>query len=248
MAGAAACPECHGPWEQVNQKGVTIDRCPRCQGLWFDAGELTLSVEVLRPLTGFEEAPGTKLSCPRCEEALLVTITFPGTTQLIAACPRCKGTYLPKGRLEAIHRELEPIVGKTGKAPAGDRTEELLQGMRTSAEKPSCPVCKGPFEETKRKAMMLDRCRPCAAIWVDAGQLTTVLEVSRKIVLKGSRQTELKCPRCPKGIFLVETLYPKTDVLIEVCPDCRGTWLEEMTLRDLRRAVGRDPDSSVGKA
>ena len=244
MAGATACPECRGQYEQINQKGVTIDRCLRCHGLWFDAGELTLSVEVLRPLTGFDKAPRTRMTCPRCEEAVtLVMLTFPGTAQQIAACPSCKGTYLPKGRLEAIHRDLEPIVGPAGKSPLGDRTEEILKEIKVSAEKPCCPVCKGPFEETKRKGMMLDRCPPCTAIWYDAGQLTTELEVSRKIVLKGSRQTELKCPRCPNGIFLVETLYPKTDVLIEICPDCRGTWLEEMTLRDLRRAVGRDSET-----
>jgi Zn-finger nucleic acid-binding protein len=244
MAGAAACPECRGHYEQINQKGVTIDRCLKCQGLWFDAGELTLSVEVLRPLTGFEKASKTRMTCPRCDQTVtLVTITFPGTTQQIAACPACKGTYLPKGRLEAIHRELEPIVGKIGKSPTGDRTQEILNEIKVTSEKPCCPVCKGPFEETKRKGMMLDRCPPCAAIWFDAGQLTTELEVSRKIVLKEARQTELKCPRCPRGIFLVETLYPKTDVLIEICPDCRGTWLEEMTLRDLRRAVGRESDT-----
>lgn len=238
MAGATACPDCRGPFEQINQKGVTVDRCLKCQGLWFDAGELTLSVEVLRPLTGFQGAKPTSAVCPRCAGSSLVEITFPGTQQIIEACPKCKGTYLPKGRLEAIHRELEPIVGQLGKSPAGDRTEELLKEIKVTLEKPSCPICKGPFEETKRKGMMLDRCPACAAIWFDAGQLTTELEVSRKISIKDSRVTELKCPRCPKS-FLVETLYPKTDVLIEVCPDCRGTWLDEMTLEDLRKAVGR---------
>ncbi|MEZ0228238.1 MAG: zf-TFIIB domain-containing protein, partial [Planctomycetota bacterium] len=56
MAGATSCPQCGGGIEQINQKGVTIDRCLKCHGLWFDAGELTLSVEILRPLSGFETA------------------------------------------------------------------------------------------------------------------------------------------------------------------------------------------------
>ena len=236
MAGATSCPQCGGGIEQINQKGVTIDRCLKCHGLWFDAGELTLSVEILRPLSGFETAPETKMTCIRCAGTKLVEINFPGTEEKICPCPKCKGTFLPKGRLEAIHKALEPIVGQLGKSPTGDRTAEILAEIKKTSEKPSCPVCKGPFEESKRKAMFLDRCPACAALWFDAGQLTTELEVSRKISLKTARQTELKCPRCPKSL-LVEVLYPRTDVLIEVCPDCRGSWLDEMTLEDLKKAV-----------
>jgi Zn-finger nucleic acid-binding protein len=246
MAGATACPECGSGFEQINLKGVTVDRCLKCHGHWFDAGELTLSVEVLRPLSGFETAPATRMPCVRCAGAKLVELIFPGTQERIFACPSCKGTYLPKGRLEAIHKALEPIVGQLGKSPLGDRTAEILAEIKVQQEKPSCPICKGPFEESKRKSMMLDRCANCQALWFDAGQLTTELEVSRKISLKNGRQTELKCPRCPKSI-LVEVLYPRTDVLIEVCPDCRGSWLEEMTLDDLKKAVragGSDLTSS----
>lgn len=236
MAGATACPMCAGGIEQINQKGVTVDRCLKCQGLWFDAGELTLSVEILRPLSGFETAPPTKMTCIRCTGMKLVEIKFPGTEHVVCTCPKCKGSFLPRGRLEEIHKSLEPIVGKLGTAPAGTRTEEILAEIKVRAEKPGCPICKGPFEESKRKSMMLDRCPACSALWFDAGQLTTELEVSRKISLKGSRPTELKCPRCPKSL-LVEILYPRTDVLIEVCPDCRGSWLDEMTLEDLKKAV-----------
>jgi Zn-finger nucleic acid-binding protein len=246
MAGVA-CPECGSGFEQVNLKGVTVDKCLKCQGLFFDSGELTLSVEVLRPLSGFETAPATSMTCIRCIGTKLVDITFPGTQQHVNACPKCKATWLPKGRLEAIHKELEPIVGAMGKAVGGDRTAEILADIKKNAEKPGCPICKGPFETVKRvHGMMLDRCPACRAIWFDAGQLTTELEVSRKISLKTARQTELKCPRCPKP-FLVEVLYPRTDVLIEVCPDCRGTWLEEMALEDLKKAVrggGSDLSSS----
>lgn len=246
MAGATSCPQCGGGIEQINMKGVTVDRCLKCQGLWFDAGELTLSVEIVRPLSGFESAAPTTMTCIRCTGSKLVDITFPGTEEHIPSCPRCKGTFLPKGRLEAIHKALEPIVGQLGKSPAGDRTAEILAEIKVTSEKPGCPICKGPFEEAKRKAMFLDRCPACAALWFDAGQLTTELEVSRKISLKTARPTELKCPRCPKSM-LVEVLYPRTDVLIEVCPDCRGSWLEEMTLEDLKKAVkssGSDLSSS----
>jgi Zn-finger nucleic acid-binding protein len=243
MAGATTCPECRGHFEQVNLKNIMIDKCSRCLGNWFDSGELTLFVEVVRPLTGFEGAPVTKMTCPRCPTAMLVEIKFPGTEQKLSACPKCKGTFLYKGQLDALHRELEPIVGKAGKSPLGDRAEEILKEIKISSEKPSCPICRGPFEETKRKGMMLDRCPACEAIWFDAGQLTTELEVSRKISLKTSRATELKCPRCPKSL-LVEILYPRTDVLIEVCPDCRGSWLDEMTLADLKVAVGRSDNST----
>jgi Zn-finger nucleic acid-binding protein len=95
MAGAQACPGCLGPFEQVNLKGALVDHCLKCQGYWFDAGELTLSVEVLRPLTGFEGAKATAMTCPRCGRGSLVELRFPGTEQIIDACPGCRGTYLP---------------------------------------------------------------------------------------------------------------------------------------------------------
>lgn len=38
------CPKCGSPLQEVEFKGVRIDKCFSCEGLWLDAGELeTLS-------------------------------------------------------------------------------------------------------------------------------------------------------------------------------------------------------------
>jgi Zn-finger nucleic acid-binding protein len=239
MAGAAACPECRGRFEQINMKGVTVDRCLECGGHWFDAGELTLSVEILRPITGFDTGTPTQTSCPRCTtDSKLVVIQFPGTELKIGACPRCKGTYLPHGRLEELHVALEPIVGKSGKSPTGERTAEILAEIEKRAEGPKCPHCKVALgEHVTKKGTPVERCPKCLSIWHDdGGKLTAELEVARKISLKEGTKTEFLCPRCP-GKMLVSVKYPKTEVLIEVCPDCRGSLVGEKAYEDLRMAV-----------
>ncbi len=93
-----------------------------------------------------------------------------------------------------------------------------------------------PLEGFTRKASYLDRCPKCRGIWYDAGELTVELGVSRRIVLDGGRPNRRACPRCPKRA-LVEVSYPKTDIPVDVCPDCRGVFVEEDRLALLDAAV-----------
>lgn len=34
------CPKCGHPLQEIEYRGVKIDRCMNCEGLWLDAGEL----------------------------------------------------------------------------------------------------------------------------------------------------------------------------------------------------------------
>jgi Zn-finger nucleic acid-binding protein len=131
-------------------------------------------------------------------------------------------------------------VGKLGKAPTGERTAEILAEIEKASLGPACPHCKKELEEfVSRRGTPLEKCPQCHSIWYDdAGRLTAELEVSRKISLKEGTATELPCPRCPKKT-LVAVHYPRTDVKIEVCPDCRGSLVAENAFEDLKKAVGR---------
>jgi hypothetical protein len=36
------CPKCGQPLQEIEYKGVKIDRCMNCEGIWLDSGELEL--------------------------------------------------------------------------------------------------------------------------------------------------------------------------------------------------------------
>ena len=233
---ASSCPACSAEIEQVKSKGVTVDRCTGCGGLWFDQGELTLEVEVLRPIELAGGKPSS-LACVRCAtRPKLVTVTYPGTHTSVEACTVCRGVWLTKEKLQAIHESLRAIVGEPGKSPAGDRTAQILAELQQAPKGPVCPTCKGPFEGITRKGMLLDRCVKCRATWFDAGELTTEIEVSRKISLKEGKPLDLLCPRCPKKTLTLVN-YPRTEIPIKICPDCRGAWIGDDQVEALRVAV-----------
>ena len=44
------------------------------------------------------------------------------------------------------------------------------------------------------------------------------------------------CVRCPKEA-MVELEYPNSGLLVDLCPDCKGTWLDGGRLEALRERV-----------
>ncbi len=72
------CPKCHAGMEEVESKGVTIDRCLECQGLWFDRGEAEqLSdrlvadyIDTGDPEVGEAMDEIEAIKCPRCSQPM----------------------------------------------------------------------------------------------------------------------------------------------------------------------------------
>lgn len=232
------CPRCRGSIEQVTPKGATLDRCTSCGGIWFDAGELTLSVEILRPLHADDFAHGkpTDVPCFRCPGKKLLDVAFPKTDVRILACAGCTGSWLDRGKMEDLRAALRAIVGEPGTSPSGDRAAEILAELHKAERGVLCPRCDLALETYTHKGQILDRCQHCHGVWFDAGELTAELEISRKVSLQGAKAQPLACPRCPRA-SLVAVLYPRTTLEILVCPDCRGTWCDEGRLDQLRAAT-----------
>jgi len=241
---AVACPRCGRDLEHLpRESGNLVERCASCRALWFHAGELTLELKVYRQLHPKGRPAG--IDCLSCGQEL-VGMPFPGTSVPLEICPGCRGVWIGEDRLAEIIGSLSDVVLQA----SSDETEDIQSKVDTFAAQEqefsgathaACPICQGRLDVSKRSGMPVDTCVDCGGTWFDSGELTIVLGVSRKIRLKRAEPTDLICPRCPGEQKLLETAYPSTDVKIDVCPDCRGNWLDQGELERLAETVGRPP-------
>jgi uncharacterized protein len=228
-----ACPKCHSALIHLRCKGMLIEMCSGCGGMWFDAGELTMLLQVYRKFTDLE-GKTTKFSCIRCKDTLK-ELDFPGTDILIDRCSSCQAIWLDKGELEILKKNLIQFVPKDH-PDMGKRTEELLGEIEEAGKQRfSCPKCQGKLWHLKRSGMIVEMCSKCEGMWFDAGELTILIEVYRKYTATEGKDVEVACVRC--GENMKEVDFPGTEVLIDRCPSCQGIWLDKGEFEDLKEAV-----------
>lgn len=131
------CPKCEAPLERSDLRGVVVDECNRCLGLWFDRDELRRAKDEAEPNANwldFEAWQHTDsvhgraagMSCPSCQTALLALL-YGDTGVEIDHCPGCWGTWLDRGRFEAIIDALEHQIDST---PSADYFSAALREAR----------------------------------------------------------------------------------------------------------------------
>ena len=114
------CPKCETPLERRDLAGVVVDECRGCGGVWFGRDELRRAKDGANPDANWLDFEAWKhtdsvhgkaagLSCPSCEAALL-ELTYADTGVTIDHCPGCWGTWLERGRFEAIVEELDQQI------------------------------------------------------------------------------------------------------------------------------------------
>jgi Zn-finger nucleic acid-binding protein len=232
-----SCPKCKAKLWHLQREGNVVEVCSDCEGIWFDASELTVLLGVYRRLeTTAGEASG--VSCLRCGAELL-TVPFPGSEVQIDACPECRGIFLDRGEFSQLKAHVAHLVeSDSEQMDLNDRADLILDELDTaSQERARCPKCQGRWESAFQGSVRIERCNGCHGTWLDSGDLTRVLGVSRRIRAKTHGEfTELPCIRCPDQ-ELIEVPYPRTEVPIDICPDCRGVFLDEGELAKLVSAV-----------
>lgn len=229
-----SCPKCQKKLWHVERKGEVIEVCSGCEGMWFDGGELTVILGVYRKV---EAATGkdSGVSCIRCGTGLR-ELPYPNTSIDIDACPDCLGIWLDRGELDELKGKLQDLI-PPNQATYGERAQEIFDGLdRGALERARCPKCKQKLVADRSDGVHVERCTGCKGTWLDSGDLTRVLGVSRKIPRKAGEATDVACVRCP-GQTLVELPYPRTEVLIDICRDCRGVWLDAGEVEKLQTAV-----------
>ncbi|MCP4148425.1 MAG: zf-TFIIB domain-containing protein [bacterium] len=79
----------------------------------------------------------------------------------------------------------------------------------------------------------IDVCNSCHGIWFDKGELAqaeNVFELTgyefRKIPGSKEQNVQMDCPKCNKN--KMDKIENKRDkkVIMDVCPDCKGVWLD----------------------
>jgi hypothetical protein len=60
--------------------------------------------------------------------------------------------------------------------------EEARQKQAQAAHWLTCPKCGGNLEEKKFEDVMIDQCRSCSGVWLDAGELELLLHEHHGIV------------------------------------------------------------------
>ncbi len=105
----------------------------------------------------------------------------------------------------------------------------------------NCPKCKiENLREIQINGVKVDRCKYCGGLWFDKDELKLtrdhrdknlsllefdLWEDESKLMVSGK---SVDCPRDGKPLFKIK--YGNTNVMIDICLDCHGIWLDREEL------------------
>jgi len=104
-----------------------------------------------------------------------------------------------------------------------------------------CPTCEKELSPKDIGPIEVDECRKCGGVWYDSDELRQAkdaadsdlnwmdFEIWRHEKDFRSGVSPLPCPACQKPMVRLE--YGSTDVVVDYCPSCRGTWLDRGEFR-----------------
>ena len=110
-----------------------------------------------------------------------------------------------------------------------------------------CPCCKLKFEKKMIKNIEVDECEKCKGIWFEDDELRKTKDSTDEDlnwmdfeIWKHEDQFKTKsrnrpCPQCNK--ILVTINYADTDIEIDYCPTCKGTWLDKGEFKEIIEAL-----------
>ncbi len=119
-----------------------------------------------------------------------------------------------------------------------------------------CPKCNSDLlEEIKINGIKADRCKHCGGIWFDRDELGIVRdqrdenlswldfdlwEDEKKLSSSGK---SIDCPRDGKPLFKIK--YGDTGIMVDVCLDCKGVWLDKDELDKIVSALKEKVNSET---
>ena len=97
----------------------------------------------------------------------------------------------------------------------------------------NCPKCEtGVLNAVKVRSVEVDQCSACGGVWFDESELTAMLDCAKRDLkaLAGKENERLnhKHGDCPRDGVKLTRMYsvPNQEVIVDVCPECHGIWLD----------------------
>ncbi|UCE56904.1 MAG: zf-TFIIB domain-containing protein [Desulfobacterales bacterium] len=100
-----------------------------------------------------------------------------------------------------------------------------------------CPKCKQhdlKEKTVKGRPVRVDVCASCKGIWFDRKELESLLKIAvKKITIPAdAKKQQFLCPRCQKALCAFS--YPHTMVIVDMCAQCEGIWLDANEFKEIR--------------
>jgi uncharacterized protein len=128
-----------------------------------------------------------------------------------------------------------------------------VKRLKEEGRMAKCPRCEREMQLISIESCELDICSSCRGIWFDADELSGVMRLDLANLsilpfyqdLEGKKQTSLEqvpsfCPRC-SGPLDQRRFNQALPVIIDVCPQQHGLWLDEGELFEIKEFCERGP-------
>jgi uncharacterized protein len=225
--GTMLCPTCKQAlveFEFKHSPGIKLDGCTQCKGIWVDDGELRAIHDRLTsaPRSEAQPWPAPPGESPPVQPDIRQKARLAVGFLTRVECPGCRQS----------NPAASPVCWACG---------TLLQGKRGML----CPRCDRPLTGGVGLGVRMDTCSACGGIWLDAGELATLVrhdmaqlkelqqqigEVEGLSHMRIEGRDVLICPVCAVGIY--GRRAADSAATINTCTHCQGTWLDagELTL------------------
>ncbi len=118
-----------------------------------------------------------------------------------------------------------------------------------------CPVCKNAMITFELAEVEVDYCLDCRGIWLDAGELESLLgdfDQAAALVAsfqkaKNCTEKKRKCPICLKKMEKIHAGDGPQAKLLDRCKRGDGLWFDENELTDVLSIDGSDQSRKVRK-
>lgn len=170
-------------------------------------------------------------------------LLYPGATladEDVPSIPASPASPPRSRRGAAVGRDTSPSSPRGRRASAGEHPPAPSLGLpRLGLEvKERCGKCGGPFEALFLDGAIVDRCRSCQGVWLDAGEVERMVGAateSETVAPGGAAERAPldhligSCPTCRIGLSGFPV--PGEPASLELCPRCHGLWLDAGELR-----------------
>jgi len=116
-----------------------------------------------------------------------------------------------------------------------------------------CPVCENAMITLELADVEIDYCTDCGGIWLDAGELETLLDNPQQAkqlldsFMVDAKCTEKprKCPICRKNMQKILVGPSTPPLLLDKCARGDGLWFDKGELQDIFNRAKLDKDSRI---